>query len=102
MRIKKNDKVKVITGKDRGKEGKVIQVFNSNNRVSVEGVNILTKHLRTNRQGQKGQKVEFPAPLSVSNVMLVCPKCSKPTRVKHDILEDKTKSRKCKKCNENI
>lgn len=96
--IKKNDKVKILSGKDRGKIGKVLQVFPREGRVSVEGVNILTKHIRKRSQNEPGQKIEFPAPLSLSHCMLICPKCEKLTRGGHAILEDKTKERKCKKC----
>ncbi|PIP33477.1 50S ribosomal protein L24 [Candidatus Falkowbacteria bacterium CG_4_10_14_0_2_um_filter_48_10] len=78
--IKKGDKVKIIGGKDRGKTGKVLQVFPRERKVSVEGLNLLIKHLRPRRQGEKGQRIEFPAPLTISNAMLVCPKCGRPTK----------------------
>lgn len=81
MKIKKGDKVKILTGKDRGKTGKVLQVFTSKNRVSVEGLNLSIKHMRPRKQGEKGQRIEFPAPLNASNLMLVCPKCGKAARV---------------------
>ena len=103
MNIKKNDKVKILAGKDKGKTGKVLQVFPDDNRVSVEGINILIKHLRPRKQGEAGQRVEFPAPLNISNLMLICPKCGKATKVEHEISQgvdgkkDK-KFRKCKKC----
>jgi len=81
MKIKTKDQVKIIAGKDKGKTGKVQQVFPRRGRASVEGVNLLVKHLRPQRRGEKGQRVEFPAPLSLSNLMLICPKCGRPTRV---------------------
>lgn len=101
MNIKKGDKVIIIAGKDKGKTGTVLQVFPKRERVSVEGLNLLIKHMRPRRQGEKGQRIEFPAPLNVSNLMLVCPKCNKPSRVSHEITKsDKgdKKFRTCKKC----
>jgi len=107
MKIKKNDKIQIVKGKDAGKSGKVLQVFIKENRVSVEGLNLLVKHLRPRKQGEKGQKIEFPAAINASNVMLVCPKCSKPTRVGYKIIETgdnkkKKKTRYCRKCNQAI
>jgi large subunit ribosomal protein L24 len=108
MNIKKNDNVKIMAGKDKGKSGKVLQLFPVKERASIEGLNLLVKHLRPRREGEKGQRIEFPAPINLSNVMLVCPKCDKPTRVGHQIMkigEDKTKQKKvrvCKKCKQVI
>lgn len=105
MKIKKGDKVKLLAGKDKGKTGKVLQVFPVDNRISIEGLNLLIKHMRPSRQGEKGQRIEFPAPVNVSNVALVCPKCDKATRVglKTITVGDKTKRvRECKKCNQTI
>jgi len=106
MNIKKGDKVKILTGKDKGKTGKVLQVFKSKNRASVEGLNLLIKHLRPQREGEKGQRIEFPAPMEMSNLMLICPKCGKQTRVAMKITKDakgKTKKfRECKKCKQAI
>ncbi len=106
MNIKKGDNVKVMTGKDKGKSGKVIQVFPKLNKAAVEGVNVMTRHIRTRQQGQSGQKLQFAAPLDASNLMLVCPKCAKPTRVGRKLLsqpggKDRT-VRVCKKCKEAI
>lgn len=106
MNIKKNDKVKILAGKDKGKTGKVLQVFPSANKASVEGLNLLIKHLRPRRQGEKGQRIEFPAPMNASNMMLVCPKCGKAARVGYKYVEitagenkkKKKKARICKKC----
>lgn len=109
MKIKTGDKVKLITGKDKGKTGKVLQVFPETGRASIENVNLLIKHLRPNKRGEKGQRVEFPAAMDLSNVMLVCPKCKKTTRVGHQFIdkkiEDRIKKQKvrvCKKCKEII
>jgi len=103
--IKKNDKVQILAGKDKGKAGKVLQVFRSDNRASVEGLNLLIKHLRPNRKGEKGQRIEFPAPLNMSNLMIICPKCSKATRLNYEVVgegKNKKKYRVCKKCNQKI
>lgn len=106
MNIKKNDKVTIIAGKDKGKTGKVLQVFIKEDRVSVEGLNLAVKHLRPRREGEKGQRIEFPAPIQASNLMLVCSKCGKATRVGHEVkqsADNKTiKSRVCKKCKQVI
>jgi len=105
MNIKKNDKVKIIAGKDKGKIGKVLQVSPKDQRISVEGLNLLIKHLRPRREGEKGQRLEFPAFLPVSNAMLICPKCEKATRVAHKIVETEGRSKKyrvCQKCHEVI
>lgn len=109
MKIKKGDKIKILAGKDKGKIGKVLQVFQSANRASIEGLNLLVKHMRPRKQGEKGQRIEFPAPLNLSNVILVCSKCDKPTRVAYKYLEvtkndvkQKRKVRICKKCKQAI
>ena len=93
MKIKVNDKVKIIAGKDKGKEGVVTQVFPKLEKVVVDGVNKMVKHLRSRRQGDKGQKIDFYGPVHVSNVMLMCPKSKKPTRVGYKKLEDGQKKR---------
>jgi large subunit ribosomal protein L24 len=106
MKIKKGDKVKILTGKDRGKKGKVLQVFPKNNRISVEGLNILIKHLRPQKRGEQGQRIEFPGLISASNVALICSKCGKETRVGYKIVKDENskakKFRFCKKCQETL
>lgn len=101
MKIKTGDKVEIISGKDRGKNGKVIQVFPKELKVVVEGVNIVKKHLRTNRQGEKGQVIELSAPLAVSKVALLCPRCNSQARVGYKI-EGQKKQRLCKQCKEII
>lgn len=97
MNIKKGDQVKAIAGRDRGKTGKVLSVFASDERVIVEGLHIVKKHVRPRREGEKGQRVEIAGKANVSNVMLVCPKCGKATRVSF-IKTGKQKMRVCKKC----
>lgn len=101
MKIKNNDTVLIISGKDRGKKGKVIKALPKENRIVVEGINLRKKHTRPKRQGEKGQIVEIAAPLDVSNVKLICPKCKKAARVGYKVAE-KNKFRICKKCNHEI
>ncbi len=101
VKIKKGDQVLVIAGKDRGRKGKVIQALPKGGRVVVEGLNIRKKHVRPKKEGEKGQVVEVPVPLPVSDVKLICPKCGKPTRVGYKI-EGNKKYRICKKCNREI
>ena len=98
MRIKKNDQVKIALGKDRGKTGKVLRVFPAEDKVIVEGLILIKKHMRPRREGEKGQRVEIPGKINVSNVMVVCPKCGKTTRIGSKQVGDK-KVRVCKKCN---
>ena len=106
MNIKKNDKVKILAGKDRGKIGKVLQVSPEDNRASVEGLNLLIKHLRPRRQGEKGQRIEFPAFMNATNLALVCPKCGRATRIGAKLMKLEGKKDKkfriCKKCQEII
>ncbi len=101
MKIRKNDQVKMISGKDRGKTGKVLRVFLQSRRAVVEGLNIVKKHTRPRREGEKGQRVSVPAPVDISNLMLVCPKCSKSIRVGFKVT-NKNKFRICKKCGSEI
>ncbi|MGC8718515.1 MAG: 50S ribosomal protein L24 [Thermodesulforhabdaceae bacterium] len=102
FRIKKNDVVMVIAGKEKGKTGKVIKVLKKKDRVIVEKLNMIKRHLRPGRYSQEGGILEREAPIHISNVMLVCPKCSKPTRVGYKFLDDGRKVRYCKKCSEVI
>lgn len=102
MKIKKGDKVKVLAGKDKGKTGKVLQVVikaDKDNKVVVEGVNLHYKNTRPRREGEKGQKIQFPAAINASNVALIDPKTNKPTRVGYKISDDKKKTRIAKKSN---
>jgi large subunit ribosomal protein L24 len=97
--IRKNDNVVVMTGKDRGKRGRVLKVLPENNRVVVEGVNFIKRHTKPNPQRNiKGGLVEREASLHASNVQLVCPECGKPTRLGRKILGDGRKVRICRKC----
>jgi large subunit ribosomal protein L24 len=97
--IRKNDSVIVITGKDRGKRGRVLKVVPDKNRLIVEGVNIIKRHTKPNPQRNiKGGLVEREAALHASNVQLVCPECGKPTRLGRRILGDGRKVRVCRKC----
>ena len=97
--IRKNDNVVVVTGKDRGKRGRVLKVLPEKNRLVVEGVNFIKRHTRPNPQRQiKGGVVEREAALHASNVQLVCPECGKPTRIGKKILGDGRKVRICRKC----
>lgn len=97
MKIKKNDLVKMLAGKDSGKTGKVLQAVPQDGKVVVEGLNIIKKHSKPRKQGEKGQRIEVPRKVQISNVMLICPKCAKPTRVGYKLLDGK-KQRICKKC----
>ncbi|MDD5430967.1 MAG: 50S ribosomal protein L24 [Candidatus Pacebacteria bacterium] len=97
MNIKKGDTVKIIAGKDNGKEGKVLEIDNKNRRILVEGINIVKKHKRPTKQGEKGEIIKIPKSLNISNVMLKCPNCGKGVRVGHKLNGDQ-KIRYCKKC----
>jgi len=102
MKIKKDDKVVIICGKDKGKVGKVMQVFPKENKVVVEGLNIRYKNIKPKKQGEKGQRLEFAAPLEASNVMLIDTKSGQGTRVGYKILENKEKVRISRKSGEVI
>ena len=101
MKIKKGDTIIVISGKDKGKKGKILQVFPKDNRIVVEGINLRKKHVRPRRQGEKGQTVEMPSPFQVSNIKIICTKCKKPTRIGYSLTKD-NKVRICKKCGDQI
>lgn len=101
MTVKKGDTVLVITGKDKGKTGKVTEVYPEDNRVLVEGINIVTKHQKARKQDEKSAIVKKNAPIEASNVMVVCPVCGKATRVAHTCIEGK-KVRSCKKCSASL
>lgn len=97
--VRKNDNVVVITGRDRGKKGRVLRVVSSKNRVVVEGVNFIKKHTKPNPQRNvQGGIVEREAALHASNVQIVCPECGRPTRVGHRRLDDGSAVRFCRKC----
>jgi large subunit ribosomal protein L24 len=97
MNIKKGDTVKVLSGKEKGKSGKVLEVFPKISRLSVEGLNIRVRFSKPRRKGEKGQRLELPAAMNVSKVMLVCQHCGKPTRIAHEVNENGS-FRKCKNC----
>jgi large subunit ribosomal protein L24 len=97
MHIRKGDTVKILTGKDRGKVGKVIKVDLKSRKLIVEGVNLYKKHMRPKRQGEKGEVIQISRPIEVSNLMLVCPSCQEPTRIGFRF-EENNKFRYCKKC----
>lgn len=99
MKVKLNDKVLVISGKSRGKTGRVMKVLTKDNKVVVEKLNIRTRHVKKTTS-KAGEKIKFEAPLQVSNVAVICPSCSKATRVGHKILENGKKERVCKKCSQ--
>jgi len=105
MNVHKNDEVKIIGGNSRGKKGKVLKVFRTEQRVIVEGVNIVKRHTRPNQKNPQGGIVQKEASIHVSNVMVLCPKCGKQTRIGHKFVQDVTTGRKksmriCAKCEE--
>jgi large subunit ribosomal protein L24 len=102
LSIKKNDTVIVISGKEKGKKGRVLSVNRSKMSVIVEKVNIIKRHMKPSRKYAQGGIIEREAPLHISNVMLICPKCNKPTRIGNTILQDGKKVRSCRKCREVI
>lgn len=113
MKIKTGDKVKILAGKDRGKTGKVLQVFVGDERAVIDGLNLMIKHQRPSKAGEKGQRIQFPSPLNLSNLALVCPKCGATTRVAYKVTKTEVekeggkktktvKTRMCRKCQEAI
>ncbi len=97
MKIKKGDLVLIITGKDKGKKGKILESFPLEKKIIVENINIKKKTVKAKKAGQKGQIVELPVAFNASNVKLICPKCSKAVRVGY-LLKEKDKKRICRKC----
>lgn len=102
MKIRKGDNVLITTGKDNGKKGKVRKVLPKKDTVIVEGLNMIKRHSRTRGQARQGGIIEMEAPISISNVALICTKCSKPVRVGFRLLPDGKKARICKACKEAI
>lgn len=98
MHVKKGDKVVVLSGKDKGKQGEVLVAKPAEGKVVVEGVAIVKKAMRPNAQNQQGGIVEKEAAIDASNVMVVCPKCGKPSRMGHAVNAEGKKIRVCKKC----
>jgi large subunit ribosomal protein L24 len=102
LRIKKEDTVLVIAGKEKGKKGRVLTVLPKKQRVIVEKVNIIKRHMKPSQKYGQGGIIEKEGPIHISNVMLVCPRCNAPTRIGNKILDDGRKLRVCKKCKEVI
>ena len=102
MRIRRDDTVVIITGKDRGKKGKVRRAFPDEDRVVVEGLNMIKRHSRARRATRQAGIIELEAPIHVSDVMLVCNKCGNPTRISFRFLDDGKKVRTCSSCREGI
>ncbi len=101
VKIRRNDRVRIMTGKERGREGRVLWVQPRDGRLLVEGVNLVKRHMKLRpargRAGQEGGIVEQEAPIRISNVQIICPSCG-PTRIGYQQLEDGRKSRVCRKC----
>ena len=102
MSIRKDDTVIVLSGKDKGKQGKVLEVMPKSGKVVVEKVNVISRHQKPRKQGEEGGIIKREAPIYACKVMRVCPKCDKPTRPAHKTLADGKKVRVCKKCGAEI
>ena len=101
MKIKKGDTVLIISGKDQGKKGKILEVFPMEKRAVVENMNMRKKHVRPKKSGEKGQTIVVPQAIHISNAKVICPRCGKATRVGYR-MTDKNKFRVCKKCGQDI
>ncbi len=101
MKIKKGDNILIISGKDSGRTAKVLKSFPKEGNILIEGINLKNKHVKPKKQGEKGQVIKTPAPLDVSNVKFICPKCGKATRIGYKIENDR-KYRFCKKCQSEV
>ena len=102
MNVKKGDTIVVLSGKDKGKQGKVLKSDPKGGKVIVEGVNVAMKHRKPRKQGEEGGIIKVETPIYACKVMVVCPKCGKPTRPAFRILDDGSKTRVCRKCGETI
>ena len=102
MKVKKDDMVLVIAGKDRGKKGKIRFAYPRDRKVIVEGINFIRKHAKATGQVKQAGIIEQEAPIAISNVMLMCSRCNKPTRIGYRFLEDERKVRVCRACHEVI
>ena len=102
MKIRKNDTVLIISGKDIGKKGKVRRAYPKDNKVTIDGINMIKRHSRTSGQARQAGIIEMEAPISISKVMLICNKCDKPTRIGYRFLDDGKKARVCRRCHEVI
>ncbi|MFH1782320.1 MAG: 50S ribosomal protein L24 [Candidatus Omnitrophota bacterium] len=101
-RIRRDDVVMLLAGKDKGKTGKIIKIFTDKKRALVQGVNFVKKHTRRTKEDQQGGVIDKESSIHISNLMVMCQKCNKPTRVSFSTLSDGTKTRICKKCKELI
>lgn len=101
MKVKLNDKVLVISGKDKSKTGRVIRVITKHRQITVEKINMRTKHIKKTKAAP-GEKITFEAPIDVSNAVIICPSCNKPTRASYNVIKDGKKERVCKKCGETL
>lgn len=101
MKVKKGDTVLITAGKDKGRTGKILKSLIKEEKVLIEQINLKKKHVKAKRQGEKGQVVAMPAPINVSNIKLICPKCGKAVRIGYTIVKG-VKSRTCKKCKSQI
>ncbi|MDP3986554.1 MAG: 50S ribosomal protein L24 [Candidatus Veblenbacteria bacterium] len=102
FKVKKNDTVTVLSGRDKGKQGKVTQLFPRLGLLVVEGVNMRVKHLKTRKRGSTGSRVQYAAPLPISKVSVVCPHCSKPTRVRIQVGVEGQRARVCRHCAQSL
>lgn len=100
LHVKKGDTVVIISGKDKGKKGKVLTAFPKEGKIIVEGVNMVTKHTRPSQKVPQGGIIHQEAPFYSSKAMIFCPRCEAPVRIGHKFLEDNTKVRVCKRCGE--
>lgn len=100
--VRTGDTVVIISGDDKGKTGKVLEVSPAEGKIIVEGVNMITKHVKPRREGEEGGRIQAEGAFYASKAMIVCPKCGKGVRVGHKILEDGSKVRVCKKCGEEL
>ena len=101
MFVRKDDQVVVLSGRDKGKEGKVLAAMPKDGKLIIEGVNVASKHMKPRKQGEEGGIIKVETPIYACKVMVVCPKCGKPTRVGHTVADGK-KTRACKKCGASI
>lgn len=102
VHVKTGDTVLVISGKEKGKQGKVLAVSPAERKVIVEKVNMVSKHVKPRRMGEQGGIIKVEGAMYADKVQIVCPRCKKPTRIGHKIYEDGTKSRICRKCGETL
>ncbi len=100
--IRKEDTVVVMTGKEKGKKGRVLSVMPAKSKLIIEKVNIIKRHMKPSKKYSQGGIIEKEAPIHMSNVILVCPKCNKPTRIGRLVMESGSKVRVCRKCKEVI